>query len=75
MNKLLAFHDIYSVAYADFKGVPVEMRKDGNRVVFLLPDDPGTYRALGEFNNNPTLPVLDFVTHLKKIRSQMISMR
>ena len=75
MKKPLAFHDIYCVAFADLKGIPIKLTREGNRVIFLLPDEPNTYRVLGEFNNKPSLPLLDFVTHLKKIRAQMIALR
>ena len=75
MKKPLAFHDIYYVAFADLKGIPIKLTREGNRVIFLLPDEPNTYRVLGEFNNNPSLQLLDFVTHLKKIRAQMIALR
>lgn len=68
-------HDIYTAAYADFKGIPLELIKERQRVIFLLPDCPNTYRVFNEFNNNPRVPLLDFLTHLKKIRARMISMR
>jgi hypothetical protein len=68
-------HDIYSSAYADYKGIPPDLVRENRRVIFLLPDSPRTYQILNEFNNNPKIPLLDFLTHLKKLRAQMISLR
>jgi hypothetical protein len=68
-------HDIYNAAYADYKGTPPTLIKENRRVIFLLPDTQNTYRVLNEFNNNPQIPLLDYLTHLKKLRAQMVSMR
>jgi hypothetical protein len=72
MGNELAYHDVYTIAYADLKGIPIKMIKEDRRVIFLLPDEPKTYQVLGEFNSNPSLPLLNYITHLKKIRAQMI---
>lgn len=71
----IPLHDIYGVAYCAFKGIDVTLTKQGRRVIFHIPDTPGTYRTLSEFNNNPELPLLDYITHLKRLRAMMISMR
>jgi len=72
MGNELAYHDVYTIAYADLKGIPIKMIREDRRVIFLLPDEPKTYQVLGEFNSNPSLPLLNYITHLKKIRAQMI---
>lgn len=71
----IPLHDIYGVAYCAFKGIDVTLTKQGSRVIFHIPDTPGTYRTLSEFNNNPNLPLLDYLTHLRKLRAQMINLR
>jgi len=71
----LPLHDIYQASFCAYKGIDVTFTKQDRRVIFQLPDTPGTYRALVEYNNNPTLPLLDFLTHLKRIRAVMIGMR
>jgi len=68
-------HDIYQTAYCSYKGIQVTLTKQDSRVIFHLPDTPATYLTLSEFNNNPRLPLLDFLTHLKRLRAMMISMR
>jgi hypothetical protein len=71
----IAQHDIYGVTYCAYKGIKVTLTKQDRRVIFNLPDTPDTYKALSEFNNNPKLRLLDYLTHLRKLRAQMISLR
>jgi hypothetical protein len=73
-NKI-PLHDIYSVAYCSYKGANITLSKEERRVIFHIPDIPSTYRLLAEFNNNPNLPLLDYLTHLRKLRAQMINLR
>ena len=71
----LILHDIYQAAYCVYKGIVVTFTKQDRRVIFHLPDTPDTYRTLSEFNNNPNLPLLNYLTHLRKLRAQMINLR
>jgi hypothetical protein len=71
----IPLHDIYQTAFCAYKGIEVTFTKQNRRVIFHLPDTPGTYRTLSEFNSNPVLPLLDFITHLKRLRAVMISLR
>jgi len=71
----IPLHNIYEAAYLDFKGISVQMLKEGRRIIFLLPDTPGTYQIIAEFNRNPTLKIQDYLTHLRKLRAMMISLR
>lgn len=74
-SSTIPLHDIYQAAYCSYKGIEVTFTKKDSRVIFHLPDTPGTYLILSEFNANPILPLLDYVTHLKRLRAIMISMR
>ena len=69
----IQIHDIYSAAYAAYKGVEPKLVKHDRHVVFLLPDKPHTYHILSEFNGNPKLPLLEYLSHLRKLRAQMIT--
>jgi hypothetical protein len=71
----IPLHDIYSVAYCSYKGIDVTFTKQDRRVIFHLPDTPDTYRTLSEFNANPIIPLLDYITHLKRLRAMMIGLR
>jgi len=74
-SSTIPIHDIYATAYCSYKGIAVTFTKQDRRVIFHLPDTAATYCTLSEFNNNPTLQLLDYVTHLKRLRAMMISMR
>lgn len=74
-TKTIPLHDIYQTAYCAYKGIDVTFTKQDRRVIFHLPDNPDTYQLLAEFNNNPKLPLLDYLTHLRKLRAQMINLR
>ena len=71
----IPLHDIYATAFCSYRGIEITLTKHDRRVIFHLPDTPSTYRTLSEFNNNPELPLLDYITHLKRLRAMMISMR
>lgn len=71
----IPLHDIYQAAYVSYKGIEVNLTKQNRRVIFLLPDTPDTYRIMSEFNNNPELPLLNYLTYLRKLRAQMINLR
>ena len=71
----MPLHDIYAVTFLDYKGHEPVLVREGRRVTFFVPDEPAIYQLLGEFNGNPEIPLLDYLTHLKKIRAQMISVR
>jgi Domain of unknown function (DUF5659) len=71
----MPLHDIYASAYADYKGIPIDFDKRNRRVIFLLPDTSTVSQILADFNKNPILPLLDYLTHLRKLRAQMISLR
>jgi len=75
MEKEIACHDVYQASYFDYKNIPINLIREGRRVIFMLPDTPETYRIMTEFNANPIMPLLDYVTHLKKMRAKMIAMR
>ena len=75
MDPTIPLHDIYQATYCSYQGIEVNLTKRDRRVIFNLPDTPATFRALSDFNNNPTLPLLDYITHLKRLRALMISMR
>jgi len=69
-------HDLYTAAFADFKGVEIHYRKRANgRITFILPAGQETADALATFNQNPNVPALDYAQSLKKVRARMIALR
>jgi hypothetical protein len=69
-------HDLYTAAFADFKGIEIIYRKRPNgRVTFILPAGQETANVLATYNSNPQIPALDFVQSLRKVRAKMIALR
>ena len=72
---MLPHYDINLAAFLQYRGVVPILQQQGSRVVFLFPNDTKTYELMRHYNENPAVPVLDFVGHLRRLRSQMLSMR
>jgi len=75
LNFPLYLYDIHTSAYLQFKGLNPELKKEGTRVVFCFPNTPKTQTLIDEYHNNPIVQLLDYVSHLRRLRSQMLSMR
>lgn len=67
--------DIHTAAYLEFKNASPELTLQGTRVVFEFPAIEGVYKLLREYQTNPSIPVLDYVNVLRRLRSRMLSMR
>jgi len=67
--------DIYLSSFLSFRGIEPEFTRQGTRVIFEFPATPEVYDLTKTYNENPSVPVLDFVHHLRKLRSQMLSLR
>ncbi len=51
------------------------MTRQGNRVVFEVAADDATYRLLNEYQDNPSVPLLDIVGCLRRVRARMLDLR
>lgn len=67
--------DINLSAFLQYQGITPQLQKEGSRVIFCFPNDNRTQQAMKKYNENPIVPVLDFVGHLRKLRAQMLSQR
>lgn len=67
--------DIHTAAYLELKKIVPELSVQGTRVVFEFPTTDEVYKTLREYQNNPSIPVLDYVNVLRRLRSRMLSMR
>ena len=72
---MLPLYDINLAAFLQHRGIVPSLQQQGSRVVFFFPNDTTTHRIMKEYNENLMVPVLDFVGHLRRLRSQMLSMR
>jgi hypothetical protein len=47
----------------------------GTSVVFEFEASEAVYQLLREYQSNPSVPILDYVNVLRRLRSRMLSMR
>jgi len=67
--------DLYLASYLSLRGhAPAFVRK-GTRVVFEFPASDEVYRVAAEYNGNPDVELLDFISEIRKNRSHMLSGR
>lgn len=71
----IPLQDIYLSAYLDYRGAEPILIKENTRVIFHFANNQQTLKLLAEYNTNPSIPLMDYVSHLRKLRSKMISMR
>ena len=67
--------DIYLAAFLALSGIAPKLQKTGNRVVFVFPDCTDLYKLMANFSGNCNVAVADYVTLIKTLRGQMISMK
>jgi hypothetical protein len=67
--------DIHLSSFLSLHGISPQFTKQGTRVVFEFPASRAVNDLTRAYNENPSVPVLDFVHHLRKIRSQMLASR
>lgn len=59
----------------EFKGTPSILTKQGSRVVFEVPAIDVTYELLRGYQDNPSIPLLDYVAVLRRLRARMLEAR
>ena len=71
----LPIYDLYQAAFCAYKGIEPTLGETSGRVVFEFPPDERTYSALAEYQAGPRVPILDYVSHLRRLRSLMLQAR
>jgi hypothetical protein len=74
-NKKFSTGDIYLTSFLSLRGFTPEAKVIGNKVIFEFELTNSLLRELGQFNTNPSIPLLDFITEIKKTRATLLSMR
>ncbi len=74
-NANLPIFDIHQAAFLNLHGIEPELLKQGTRVIFEFPGNQTVFKLLLKYNGNPAIPVLDFVSCLRRLRSMMLGMR
>ncbi len=75
LNNPVYIYDIHASAYLQFRGLNPELKKEGTRVVFCFPGTPYTQNLIDDYYKNPTVKLVDYISHLRQLRAQMLSMR
>ena len=77
MEKEMKFEtmDLYLSAFLSLSGQPPRLKINHGKVIFSFPASNDIYKLMTNFNSNVNVPVTDFVTTVKTLRGQMLSMR
>lgn len=67
--------DIHQASFLEHNGIYPELTLQGTRVVFEFEPTDTVYRLMRDYQDNPSVPVLDYVNILRRLRSRMLSMR
>jgi len=74
-QKALKVLDINQASFFALCGIPPILELINGRVIFNFPVSNKIYRLMDNYNSNVNVPILDFVTTLKSLRGQMLTMR
>jgi hypothetical protein len=67
--------DIYLASYLVLHGITPHLALQDTRVIFEFPGTDEVFKISREFNSNPLVPILDFVSSVRQLRSQMIALK
>lgn len=74
-QKVMSTLDLYLSAFLSLQGLQPLLQINSGRVTFNFPISDDLYRLANAFNSNEPIPVADFVTAIKTLRGQMLTMR
>lgn len=67
--------DLYLASFIAFHGIQPSLLCVNGKVVFSFDANDGLYRLIAKYNGDENVPVNSFVTTVKMLRGQMLSMR
>ena len=67
--------DINVATFLELNNAPPELTMLGSRVVFEFESSDAVYTLLRAYQSNPSVPILDYVNVLRRLRARMLSMR
>ncbi len=74
MKKFETF-DVWLSAYLQLTYHSPELHLRNHKVTFAFPLSDELYKFITEFNSNVDVPIADYVSTVKTLRGQMLSMR
>jgi len=74
-QKILSTLDLYLAAFFSLHNIPPSLEVKNGRVTFNFIVSDELYKKAVDFNSNDPVPVADYVTAIKTLRGQMLTMR
>jgi hypothetical protein len=74
-NRRVSLQDINTAAFLQCHNIVPELKLQSGRVVFEFTATDEFYRLMEEYNANRPTPIVDFVNILRRLRSQMLTMK
>jgi len=74
-TKVFQTLDLYTASFLAFHGLEPSLETINGKVVFVFPATDSLYVLLSRYSADEPTPVNSFVTTVKKLRGQMLSMR
>lgn len=75
MKKKIPIMDVYLSAFLSMQGQQPELSKQGSRVIFEFPATKEVFTLCKAFNENPSVPVIEYVKSVRQIKARMFSMK
>jgi hypothetical protein len=67
--------DIYLSAFLSQFGIQPSLKLNNGKVIFSFRSSDDLFKLMMNFNSNVSVPVTDFVTTVKTLRGQMLSLK
>ncbi|MBT9169152.1 MAG: hypothetical protein DDT19_02506 [Syntrophomonadaceae bacterium] len=67
--------DLYLASFLSLSGISPTLELNNGKVVFTFPLSNDLYKFMVNYNGNVNVPVANFVTAVKALRGQMLTMR
>ncbi len=71
-NRKIPINDIWLASYQKLKNNAPELTLQGTRVVFEFDTTPEFYKIATEYNSNPDVALLDFISVVRRLRAEML---
>lgn len=74
-NSKIPINDIWFASYQKLKNNPPELTLQGTRVVFEFASTPEFYKIAAEYNSNPDVSLLDYISVVRRLRAEMLTLK
>ena len=74
-QKTFSTLDLYLSSFLSLSGIPPNLEVNNGKVIFTFTASENLFKQILEYNSNVSVLVADFVTTIKALRGQMLTMR